>query len=404
MPNWFWLISVALYGGCIGSFLNVVIYRLPEGKSLITPGSRCPSCSHDLAWYDNVPVLAWFWLRGKCRYCKAPISFQYPMVEALTALMFMGLFWAYYMQPFGTAPLRSQFFHPGLSQTWPVFVVHLLLLAGLFASTVIDAKLFIIPRSIPWTITLVAAVVLPAAVWYGTTPLVIGLLPISPPKGTCGAAGGLIGVGLALLLLKFKILPLSFADYEVLYEAHLAKHGTDSKDEDGPGEPVQWFHYPHARREVIKELAFLALPVAGMLIGIWLGPAGSANWPSWVLALGGAGFGYLVGAGLVWMTRILGSLAFGKEAMGLGDVHLLAAIGAVLGPGESVPVFFIAPFFGLAAAMLMFGLSALMKKRFQPIPYGPYLAGAAVVVMIFREPIMDFLRPLTKIFDILFLA
>ncbi len=403
MPNWFWLISVAIYGGCIGSFLNVVIYRLPEGKSLVSPGSRCPSCGHELAWYDNVPVLAWLWLRGKCRSCKAPISIQYPIVEALTALMFMGLFWAYYMQPFGVSPLRPQFFHQGLSQTWPVLIVHLVLLAGLFAATVIDAKLFIIPRSIPWTLTLVAAIILPLAVWYGSTPLVIGLIPISPPKGTCGAAGGLIGVGLSLILLKLMILPLSFADYEKLYEAHAAEQGANAKSGED-SKPEDWFHYPHARREVIKEMAFLALPIAGMMIGIWLGPSGAVNWPWWLLVLGGVGFGYLVGAGLVWMTRILGSLAFGKEAMGLGDVHLLAAIGAVLGPAETVPVFFIAPFFGLAAAMLMFGLSAVLKKRFQPIPYGPYLAGAAVVVMVWRQPIMGFLRPLMENFDTLFLV
>ena len=80
-----WLIFFMLIGACVGSFLNVVIYRLPEGKSVIHPPSCCPRCGHRLAWYDNVPVLGWLWLRGKCRYCGEPISVQYPIIEAIVA-------------------------------------------------------------------------------------------------------------------------------------------------------------------------------------------------------------------------------------------------------------------------------------------------------------------------------
>jgi len=391
LPNWFWLIFLAVYGGCIGSFLNVVIYRLPEGKGIVTPRSRCPKCEHALAWYDNVPILGWLWLRGKCRYCKEPISIQYPLVEAAVALMFAGLFAVYYM-----TAIRPDFLHQGLGMTWPVFVVHLILLAGLFASTVIDARLYIIPRSIPWVVTLAALIVLPLAMYMHWVNLVVGLIPIAPPRGTTAAAGGLLGLAVSLALLKLKVLPLSFADYEQAYEVHQKQH------QDAEQEP--WFHYPRARWEMAKELAFVLPPGLGMVLGGWLGPAGVVAWPWWVFVLGGVALGYLVGAALVWVTRILGTLLFGKEAMGLGDVHLLAAIGAVLGPGETVPVFFIAPFFGLLAALLTYGLGAMLKKRFQPIPYGPYLAAAAVVVMLWREPIIEFLSPLLEIFDILFLV
>lgn len=395
LPLTYWLCVCGVLGAIVGSFLNVVIYRLPEGLNIVTPCSRCPKCEHALAWYDNVPVLGWLWLRGKCRYCKNPISVQYPLVEAGVAVMFAGLFAVYYM-----TPLRPQFSGLGFALTWPVLIVQLFLLAGLFASTVIDAKLFIIPRSIPWVVTLVALIVLPMAVWWHPVLLQkisIGLFPVARPSGVMAAAGGLLGLALAILLLKLRILPLSFADYDQAYEAHQKKHEKAEKE--------PWFHYPHARREVLKETLFLLLPLIGMLGGYVLAPANNtAVWPIWVFVLGGVGMGYLVGAALVWGTRILGTLLFGKEAMGLGDVHLLAAIGAVLGPGETVPVFFIAPFFGLAAALLMFGLSSMLKKHFQPIPYGPYLAGAAVVVMIWREPIVEFLRPLMQIFDILFLV
>jgi leader peptidase (prepilin peptidase)/N-methyltransferase len=79
---------IALLGAILGSFLNVVIHRLPRGESLASPGSRCPSCGTPIAPYDNVPVLSWLLLRGRCRHCGAPISPRYPAVELLTAATF----------------------------------------------------------------------------------------------------------------------------------------------------------------------------------------------------------------------------------------------------------------------------------------------------------------------------
>jgi leader peptidase (prepilin peptidase)/N-methyltransferase len=79
-------------GAAIGSFLNVVIYRIPEGLSIVHPPSRCPRCLNQLKAYDNVPVLGWLWLRGKCRFCKNPISIRYPLVEAFTALVFVATY------------------------------------------------------------------------------------------------------------------------------------------------------------------------------------------------------------------------------------------------------------------------------------------------------------------------
>ncbi|MDZ4783617.1 MAG: prepilin peptidase [Planctomycetia bacterium] len=83
-----WLCSV---GGVIGSFLNVVIYRLPLGMSLVRPASRCPACLTPILWYDNLPVFGWLWLRGRCRECGAAISPRYPAVEALVACFFVAL-------------------------------------------------------------------------------------------------------------------------------------------------------------------------------------------------------------------------------------------------------------------------------------------------------------------------
>jgi leader peptidase (prepilin peptidase) / N-methyltransferase len=85
------LAAAALGGLMIGSFLNVVAYRLPRGESLVTPGSRCPGCEHPVRPYDNVPVLSWLVLRGRCRDCGEPISARYPIVEALTGALYVAV-------------------------------------------------------------------------------------------------------------------------------------------------------------------------------------------------------------------------------------------------------------------------------------------------------------------------
>lgn len=84
---------VAVFGAAVGSFLNVVVYRIPAGLSVLHPPSRCPRCGRRLSPRDNVPVLGWLWLRGRCRYCRTPIAIRYPLVEATTALIFLGVFW-----------------------------------------------------------------------------------------------------------------------------------------------------------------------------------------------------------------------------------------------------------------------------------------------------------------------
>ena len=95
MTGSFGIIAAAMFGALIGSFLNVCIYRLPRHKSVVWPASACPACGRELSWFENVPVVSYAWLLGRCRTCGAAISSRYPIVEALTAGMFALAWWHY---------------------------------------------------------------------------------------------------------------------------------------------------------------------------------------------------------------------------------------------------------------------------------------------------------------------
>ena len=91
----FEIVAAALFGSLFGSFLNVCIVRLPADQSIVTPRSRCPSCGAAIVWYDNIPILSWLLLRGRCRRCRAPISVQYLLIEALVAALWAAAAWHY---------------------------------------------------------------------------------------------------------------------------------------------------------------------------------------------------------------------------------------------------------------------------------------------------------------------
>ena len=122
------LVIAGLFGACIGSFLNVVIYRVPLGQSIVSPPSRCPKCGNRLPWYDNLPILGWVLLGGRCRQCKNPISIQYPIVELITALLFVLVVW--------------------LTPPGPLMVSRLLFVCILIALFGIDLEHQILPNSI----------------------------------------------------------------------------------------------------------------------------------------------------------------------------------------------------------------------------------------------------------------
>jgi leader peptidase (prepilin peptidase)/N-methyltransferase len=99
VPAWAVLLFVFALGGCIGSFLNVCIWRMPREESIVRPRSRCPHCTKPIAWFDNVPVVSYLRLRGRCRSCKKPIHWRYPLVELLTACSLALVVWRFGLTP-----------------------------------------------------------------------------------------------------------------------------------------------------------------------------------------------------------------------------------------------------------------------------------------------------------------
>ncbi|MBM4017891.1 MAG: prepilin peptidase [Planctomycetes bacterium] len=240
---WFssWTVGVFFLalGLCVGSFLNVCIYRLPAGLSIVRPASHCMACRAHIAWYDNIPVASYFILRGRCRRCGAPFSVRYMLVELATGLVWFGWWLAYFK-----AGLREGAAHPG------VYLVHMALASALLASGVIDFD----RKEIFTSVT------------------------------SAALAAGLAG-----------------------------------------------------------SLAWPAVQEAGAYDHVLPDLTGWLRADALVLSLVGAA----VGAGLVNVTRFLGTLAFRREAMGTGDAYLMAAIGGCLGWEAAVLVFLAAPFFGL---------------------------------------------------------
>lgn len=465
------LLFVFAFGAICGSFINVVVYRVPKGLNIVTPPSACPACGTTLSWRENFPIFGWLLLGGKCRFCRTKISAEYPLIETFVAVLFSVVFAIWFMRPsllgamgVPVAWLTPEWAEGGLARMWPMLVLVYALFGSLVAITLIDARTFSIPLAIPWFVTILAAFVHPLhalALSFGRNP---GLrhsdfawtIP-TPEGGWLGAAvGGSVGIALSAVLLRARIMPQSFADYPAWEATHVANPPETGTMTGTPGpslplktlllrtslltgpaialmflgfilalpyeKPMQgmaigmlvglliglvlrrlvadgsasddpvWVQYPFARREMFKELLYL-LPGAALGVGgYWLtgptGPLGGFAPPLWLSALAGSLLGALAGGGLVWGIRILGTLGLGREAMGLGDVHLMVAVGAVLGWADPVLAFFVAPFFGIAWAAAGGLLGRLMGRAGTALPYGPHLAAATVVVVL-GKPIFE---------------
>jgi leader peptidase (prepilin peptidase) / N-methyltransferase len=241
-------------GAMIGSFLNVCIVRLPQEKSVIFPGSHCTKCQKPIRWYDNIPIFSYLVLRGKCRDCKARFSIRYPLIELLTAHVFLGFY---------------LYFGP----SW-LLIPYLVMVSGFIVGTFVDLEHRILPDEVT-----------------------LG-----------GTVAGLIFSALIPQL-----------------------HSTDS----------------------------------------------------WISSLGQSGLGILVGGGMIYLMGLFGEWVFKKEAMGGGDVKLLAMIGSFLGWKYAVLTFFLAPFFGSIV-----GIIEKIRTKDSTIAYGPYLVIGALASLFWGEKII----------------
>ena len=408
-------IFLFLLGASFGSFLNVVVWRLPRGglSSLASPPSHCPECEHRLAWRDNIPVFGWIFLKGRCRYCAQPISARYPIVEAVTGALFVFyylMFFVYHVSPCAPAPTGKLdifgriIYEPrlmtGIFQDWPIFSLYLFLVWCLLAVSLIDAELFEIPLIIPWAMAAVGIVVHTLI----DSPLVPGALNLTDPMGISAglAAGGAVGLILSIALYQKGIIPEAFADGEPGLEVdELAYAAAVSAAKDQGHEPPQRpttrdYTKSEIRGEIRKEIMFLLPPLLCSLVAAWATqslPGLRGAWRGvlqyhWLTGLMGAALGAMVGALVVWLARILGTLAFGRVAMGLGDVHLMFGVGAIIGGGAATVAFFLAPFMGL-----LVGLYMLIFRKRHELPYGPYLSLATGAVILFYCPISEYLQP-----------
>ncbi|MGC4030708.1 MAG: prepilin peptidase [Tepidisphaeraceae bacterium] len=267
-------------GACVGSFLNVVVYRMPLGKSLVTPPSACPKCGHGLAWHDNVPVFGWLWLRGKCRYCQNPISVRYPIVELITGLLFAGHYlllfhygWGPYEMkmletPYGT--FQAAYRLLDLERDWPILAMHLWLIAALLAASLIDLEHYIIPLELCWW-TAGVGVVFHA---LGRPDGSLGNLHFPP-----GIDAMTLGAGLGLLLsigfLRFGWLRRSFEDDAPLLEVELAQ--MNEEDRPDPWPPAR------VRAEIRREMVFVLPVILGAAAAYFLStiPAVAHVWDAW---------------------------------------------------------------------------------------------------------------------------
>lgn len=272
MPEIFGFAVAAVLGAVVGSFLNVVIHRVPREQSIVFPNSACPSCKKPIAFYDNIPVLSWLVLGGKCRGCTEKISPRYPGVELLTAVIFLLVYWQI-----------------GFTLFLPVAFVFA---ASVVALVFIDAEHMILPNVI-------------------TYPL------------------------LALALLVRIVYPLFSG----------AKFFADVNS------------YPLNRLE---------------------------DYPAWLVSLIGAALGALVGGGSLWLVGEIWKRLRGVDAMGLGDVKMMFAVGALLGWRLALVSIFLGAFSGAIVGAII--VARQKEKDFQAqIPFGIFLGIGSIAALLFGE-------------------
>ena len=187
-------VASGVIGAMVGSFLNVCVYRMPKGLSVVRPGSACPSCKTPIAWYDNFPVLSWLLLGAKCRTCKARIHWQYPLVELITCLLFLAVYWKF-----------------GMTLASPVYMA---LMASLVLVTFVDLADWTIPNEVTFPGMPIGIALSVVAMMYPQSGLLLDK-PLMSFVGLLVGGGSLYTLDMLSLLLM-KIRGMGFGDVKLL--------------------------------------------------------------------------------------------------------------------------------------------------------------------------------------------
>ena len=340
VPFHFWSLVFFVFGSMVGSFLNVCIHRLPLGQSIVSPPSHCPHCQYSIPWYLNIPLGTWLYLHGKCRNCGAPISVRYFLVELLTGVAFLGCWLVYGPESAGLA------------------LVYALFLSGLIAATFIDFEHFIIPDEITiggMAVGFVCSFFVPAVHGQASLP---GAMKLSL-LGTAVGAGLVYSVLRAgkLLFGREKIaLP---ADARIVF-SETALHL--------PYRDIPYEELFYRQSDVIT-LRARTVELADRCykdVQVRLSPA-------W-LEIGDE---RLNPEDVPHLEAVSSEIVLPREAMGLGDVKFMGAIGAFLG---AQAVFFSLMVSSIIGSIVGIALIALRKREWSSrLPYGPYIAAAAAL-------------------------
>jgi len=341
-PMWIVWPYLFIMGALIGSFLNVCIYRIPTQErffhqlhQLWNRPSHCRRCGTNICWYDNIPIFGWLKLRGRCRTCRMGISPRYPLIEFLNGCLWVLLFWMEI--PTGMAAhLSESCLYTDLGpQSYP----------GLGAMSV---EWFVIVRFL-FHLVLVEALLVASMIDFD--------LRIIPDGSTLPAM--LFAVAASLVIARVHLVPV-------------------------------WFQSPN-----MEQSFTLIMPE-------WVHPLlrGGAV-PEWVSrfphlhGLAASLAGLIVGGGIVWTVRLVGFLVLRQEAMGFGDVILMAMIGAFLGWQATVIAFFIAPACAIAVVVVTTIWKGMRRLLGHPapfdnmIPYGPYLSLGALFTILFWQSLFE---------------
>jgi leader peptidase (prepilin peptidase)/N-methyltransferase len=350
VPFHFW--SLCFFGlGCIvGSFLNVCIYRMPLELSVISPPSHCPHCRYSIPFYLNIPLVTWLTLRGRCKNCGASISPRYFIVELLTGLTFLACWLSF-----------------GSQSPW-LALIYCLFLAGLIVATFIDFEHFIIPDEITFggiVVGLLISVFLPVLHGTSSRPLAFGLSLLG------------VGVGAGVVYAILRLGKFLFGQQTIKLPPDSKVVFTDTAlllpDREIPYEEL----FYRKTDTIVLHATTLELVDRGYRdVLVKLSPSG--------LLIGEE---ELDPEKIAYLEADCAEIILPREAMGLGDVKFMGAIGAFVGWQGAL---FSLMFSSLIGATVGIILIILRKREWSSrMPYGPYIALAAAIWIFWGRQIVN---------------